>query len=270
MYTRYRRASQIAVLVLMFLIPILNRYEIYAITGTFYAVNIGGLGIADPATILQAIFASARLTVPLLSAALFPVILAFLFGRVWCGWMCPYHVVSDAAVWLRNRFRANVLKRTEPERLPCAGSVRGNTVRFGFLMLGSFAAGAIGIPVLNYVNAPGVLSTEAMILVKERAVSLEVGFIVGLFVLELCLLPRFWCRLFCPTGAVVSVFRLPFTVRVANELKAPRVPCCTENHCSASCPMGLSPYREGHNLLCTNCGRCIDACPKQRLRFDGF
>jgi ferredoxin-type protein NapH len=270
MYTPYRRASQIAVLVVMFLIPVLNRYEIYAITGTFYAINVGGLGIADPATILQAVFASAQLTVPLLSAALFPILLAILFGRIWCGWMCPYHVVSDAAAWLRSRFRTGVLKRTEPDRLPCPGSFRANTVRFGFLVLGSFVAGAIGIPVLNYINAPGVLSTEAMIFVKERSLSLEFAFIAGLFVLELILLPRFWCRLFCPTGAVVSVFRLPFTVRVANELKTPRVPCCEENRCTATCPMGLSAYREGDSLLCTNCGRCIDGCPNQRLRFKGF
>jgi ferredoxin-type protein NapH len=118
------------------------------------------------------------------------------------------------------------------------------------------------------------LSTEAMILVKERLVSLEFTFIALLFLLELLVFPRFWCRLFCPTGAFIAVFRLPFTLRVGTSVRTPKTPCCKENRCSGACPMGLAPFREGNNLLCTNCGLCIDACRAVegpgRLRFLGF
>jgi ferredoxin-type protein NapH len=96
------------------------------------------------------------------------------------------------------------------------------------------------------------------------------AFIILLLGLELSVLPRFWCRYFCPTGAFISVFRAPLTLRIGNVIKAPKTACCRENHCSKACPMGLTPYNEGSNLLCTNCGLCVDACQSKRLRFKGF
>ncbi|MBI5570115.1 MAG: 4Fe-4S binding protein [Desulfomonile tiedjei] len=269
-YRPYRRAVQAGVFALMFAVPILNLFEIYAVTGTFYAINIGGLGIADPVVILQAVFAAGTVGGPLLTAAIFPIFLALLFGRVWCGWMCPYHVIADGLSWARRTLRSRLFGTTEPEPLSIPRPFTANMTRYGFLAAGVIAAGAIGIPVLNYVSAPGIVSTEAMILVKERTVSIEIGFILLLIVLEITVLPRFWCRLFCPTGAFLAVFRGPFTLRVGTGARNPKSPCCSENHCSTACPMGLAPFREGQNLLCTNCGRCVDACTSKRLRFMGF
>ncbi|MBI4965403.1 MAG: 4Fe-4S binding protein [Desulfomonile tiedjei] len=274
MYRPYRRIVQIGVFAVMFLIPVLNLYEIYAVTGTFYAINIGGLGIADPVVIFQAVFASGELTIPLLTAAIFPVFLALLLGRVWCGWMCPYHLLADAAAWLRGALVPRVLGRELDQKLALPVALPANICRFGFLIAGTVIAGAIGIPVLNYVNAPAITSTEAMIFVKERSLSLEFGFIALLMLLEVSFLPRFWCRLFCPTGALVSLFRTRFTLHVGTDIKTPKAPCCKENLCSQACPMGLKPFREGRDLLCTNCARCIDACRSGslhgRLRFKGF
>ncbi len=270
MYTPYRRACQLTVFCLMFLVPVLNLYEIYALTGTFYAINIGRLGIADPVVILQAVFAVRELTAPLAAAVVFPVFLALVLGRVWCGWMCPYHLLSDWAVWIREKFRALLRGTTEVAPLPIRKSFTANMSRYGFLLVGTAAAGAIGIPVLNYLSAPGILSTEAMIFVKNRQISLEFGFIASVWLLELTFLPRFWCRMFCPTGAFIALFRTRYTLGIGAGSTPARGPCCRENHCSAVCPMGLAPYREGNNLLCTNCGRCIDACPHGRLGFRGF
>jgi ferredoxin-type protein NapH len=274
MFRPYRRASQFAVFLLMFAIPVLNLYEIYAVTGTFYAINIGGLGIADPSAILQSIFAAGQFAPPILFSVFFPVLFAYLFGRVWCGWMCPYHVISDGIAWLRAKVRGRIRDSSEPEIPAFPIPFKANVVRFSFLLLGTAAAGIMGIPVLNYVNAPGILSTEAMILVRNLTVSVEIGFIAAVLLVELLFLPRFWCRLFCPTGAVVSLFRAPFTLRVVSGSKKQSSPCCMEETCSAACPMGLAPYREGRNLLCTNCARCIDACRGGKgtsmLRFRGF
>ena len=274
MFRPYRRTVQVAFFALMFAIPVLNSYENYTITGTYYALQVGGLEAADPAAILQAVFASGEFALPILGALLFPVLFALVLGRVWCGWMCPYHLLSDGAFRLRTLFRAKLPGRQEAESLAVPGSLKANLCRYAFLLVGTAAAGVIGIPVLNFVNAPGILSTEAMILVRQHTLSVEFGFIAAIFLVELFFFPRFWCRLFCPTGACLALIRAPFTLRVRAAVGNPKDPCCKENACSPACPMGLAPYREGPDLLCTNCARCIDACRggKDRpvLGFTGF
>jgi ferredoxin-type protein NapH len=270
MYLPYRRAAQLSVVVLMFVVPILNIYEMYAITGTFYAINFGGLGVADPSVILQAIFAAGELTIPLLTAAIFPIFVAILLGRFWCGWLCPYLLAAECIDWLRNHLYTGILKRPLTSSSVIKGSFTANLCRYSFLIVGTALAGAIGIPLLNYINAPGIMSAEAMIFVKERTVSLEFWFIVILLALQLTMLPKIWCRLFCPTGSVLALFRIPVTMRVSSNSKNPATPCCKENSCTAVCPMGLEPYQEAGNLLCVNCGKCIDSCRFNRLKLTGF
>jgi ferredoxin-type protein NapH len=267
----YRRAVQTGAFAFMFIVPALNVYEIFSVTGTFYAIKIGGLEIADPSVILQSVFAVGRFSAPLLSASIFPVLFALLFGRAWCGWICPYHLVSDAACWLRRSVRGRALKERELHDVSAqTRPFTANVSRFAFLTLGISLAGILGLPVLNYVSAPGILSTEAMILVKEHTLSVEATFILTILFIEMVYAPRFWCRMFCPTGALLSLFRNRFTVGVRNRPKGASTPCCREDSCSAACPMGLAPFREAADLLCTNCGRCIDSCAHNRLSFTGF
>ncbi len=264
-YRRLRKVTQFGAIMFMFITPILSLYEIYAITGSFYAVNVGGLGIADPSVILQAVFAVGSLTVPLAGAALFPIALALLFGRIWCGWLCPYHTMADGVAFLRRK-----VGKVPADKDNVGPAFRNNITRFGFLTLGVVVAGAIGIPVLNYVNAPGIISTEALIFVKEHWVSVEILFIAAILLLELTLLPRFWCRMFCPTGAVISLFARPSSLHVSPGPVNPQTPCCKDAWCVGSCPMGLIPYRESRDRLCTNCGLCVDACRPGRMQFRGF
>lgn len=269
-YGPFRLATQIAVFLLMFIIPVLNIYELYLITGTYYALNVGGLGIADPVVILQAIFASGQLTLPLMTAAVFPILVALILGRVWCGWLCPYLFIADRIESIRRIFRKNSHGPSTERSNRASNSFRANFVRFLFLIGGTALGGMVGIPILNFVSAPGILSTEAMIFVKERSVSIEILFLFVILALQLTVLPRFWCRLFCPTGSVLSLLRTPYTLCVESLSKNPVGPCCKENSCSDVCPMKLEPYRESQDLLCVNCGKCVDACKFNRLRFGGM
>ncbi len=269
-YATPRLVIQIFFFLLMFIIPVLNIYEIYFVTGTYYALSLGGLGVADPVVILQAMFASGQLTIPLMTAALFPFLVALLLGRVWCGWLCPYLFVADRIDSIRRLVSRKIFSGQKESVKKTSSSFRTNFVRFSVLIGGTAIGGILGIPLLNYFSAPGILSTEAMIFVKERSFSIEITFLAILFGLQLTILPRFWCRLFCPTGAFLSVIRSPLTLRVEFVGKTSSTPCCKENSCSKVCPMGLKPYMESHDLLCVNCGRCVDACKFNRLKFGGL
>ena len=137
--------------------------------------------------------------IPVTVLAAVTAVLTLVLGRVWCGWMCPYHLMADLTAWLRTSFRKRILGKSDWEAPTVPTPFKANVIRYGFLLVGTLAAGAIGIPILNYVSAPGILSTEAMILVRQGTLSLEFGFIAIILLLELFLFPRFWCRLFCPS-----------------------------------------------------------------------
>lgn len=267
----FRLGVQLAVFFMMFAIPVLNAYELYFVTGTYYALNVGGLGVADPVVILQAMFASGQLTVPLLSAVIFPILVALVFGRVWCGWCCPYLFVADRIESLRRWCKQTFFKEPGlPSSMGSQNSLQANLIRFLFLFGGTALGGILGIPVLNYFSAPGIMSTEAMIFIKEHWFSVEVFFLFALLTVQLTVWPRFWCRFFCPTGTTLSLIRSPYTLRVESTGRDTSSPCCKENSCSDVCPMKLRPYMESGDLLCVNCGKCVDACKLSRLKFAGI
>ena len=100
-----RRFSQIGALALIFLIPILNKNEIYAILGNFYSLSIGNLEIADPAIVIQTILLTKKIVIPMLLAGLVPIIITLFLGKVFCSWACPYFLISEMGAKLRGTFK---------------------------------------------------------------------------------------------------------------------------------------------------------------------
>ena len=91
-YTRLhfmRRLVQFLAMSFIFVIPILNMLGIRQIIGTYYSISIGNLDIIDPALMLQTIFLTKEIYFPLLLAGIIPLILTLIFGKVFCGWVCP-------------------------------------------------------------------------------------------------------------------------------------------------------------------------------------
>ena len=90
-----RRIVQLIVVIFLILIPVLNRHQINFIIGTFYSLSIGHLDFADPTMVLQTILLAKKLYFPLLLAGALPLIIALLFGRIFCGWICPFNAMAE-------------------------------------------------------------------------------------------------------------------------------------------------------------------------------
>jgi len=84
---------------------------------------------------------------------------------------------------------------------------RTNKIRFLTIVFAIFIAGIAGIPLLNLVSAPGIISSQALVLIKFHYLTFEIVFIVILLFLEF-FYPKFWCRFFCPQGIFLSLFRI--------------------------------------------------------------
>ena len=97
-----RRISQLSVLGLFVLGPMAG---IWIARGNFAASEIGGVvTLGDPYIVVQSLFGGSVPALPVAGGALI-VLLFYLVvgGRVYCGWVCPVNVVTDAAHWLREK-----------------------------------------------------------------------------------------------------------------------------------------------------------------------
>ena len=183
--------------------------------------------------------------------ALVLVVASALFGRVFCGWVCPLGTAMDAASLVRCRRRSGPLS----ERL--------SSMRFWVLVV-LIGAAIVGVNFARWLD-PLVMSSGALHLACVARLDwtaaaigwMVVGAVIGLVFLA----PRFWCRTLCPLGAALSlVARLaPYRRRVSGS-------CMHCGVCSAACPMGQSP-RKHSPMECIGCRRCEAACPEQATAF---
>lgn len=185
------------------------------------------------------------------SFALALVVVTALFGRVFCGWVCPLGTAIDAANLVRIRRPSGSLV----ERL--------SSVRFWVLLV-LIGAAVAGVNFAGWLD-PLVISSRALHLGRGARldwVAAAVGWtVVGTVMGLVFFAPRFWCRTLCPLGAALSlVARLtPYRRRVGES--------CTEcGACSAACPMGQSRIKNSP-IECIGCRRCEATCPEQAISF---
>jgi len=254
---KLRRTAQISTLIAIFVIPFMNVWELYFIKGTFYSMDIGDAAIADPLAVFQSMVASGIVNIYMLGSLVIPFALMMLLGRVWCSWFCPYYLFAEWVEAAKKRFGLKLNKPAYTESYPSKAS----RFRFIFLLIGLLVMMIIGVPVLNLISAPGIISSQALVVVKFGYVTFELAIVMVILFMELFYY-RYWCRLFCPTGTFLSLFRNKrgMTVRkVVDE-------CSMCKSCIKVCPAVINPMEEGASLHCHNCGDCIDACPDNKKR----
>ena len=171
------------------------------------------------------------------------LLLTVILGRVWCGWLCPQTVFNDLAELIGDRFR----KRVSPivSRLIEHGTAVIVSALISFNLLCWFMAPArVAAMLLDFIANP--LLTACFLLVT----------LFGY--LNLILVKRSFCRSYCPYGRFQAALTDAGTLNLA-FLEETRERCLRCNACVRCCPMDID-VREGFQIECINCGRCIDAC----------
>jgi ferredoxin-type protein NapH len=242
-FTATRKTVQYIILAGIFIVPVLNLFEIYFIKGSFISIEIGSLDVADPVMILQTVF-TGNLALPLVASAALPVLMAALFGRLWCSFFCPYTTIMELLEKIpflrRKLFRKKARKNSENIR---------NILFLAML----FTVGVAGLPLLNLISPSAVLSVQAILIIK-RIPTVEILFIALAIGLEFVSL-RLVCRYICPTGICLSFFQNRRSLRPVHSGS-----CLNCGKCSIICPMGVNPTADLPSSFCHNCGKCIEIC----------
>ena len=192
---------------------------------------------------------------------------SLLFGRMICGWMCPFGLVQE----LLHKIPTPKLKKSPVTRIlsylkyvilvffvlivPIMYAFRNTPLPAfcKYICPAGTLEGGIGL-LSNAVNASyfsmlGPLFTWKFLLM----VSLLVG---SLFIF------RLFCRFVCPLGALYGLFNKlsVFGVRVENSK------CTNCGLCLSHCKLDI---KEVGDQECISCGECIGVCPTKAIQWKG-
>jgi polyferredoxin len=246
----------------------------------------------DPLLVLANTLASRTLLLGSL-LALITLLLTLVFGRAWCGWLCPLGTVLDWFPFKRGRD-----KRPAPTEgwrkvkyqlllITLFAALFGNLtllfldplailfrtlstviwpaldriVTTGETLLYPIPAFSAPITWLESVIRPVLLPAEPVFYIGTL---LFAAFFVILVTLNL-LAPRFWCRYLCPLGGLLGLIS-----RVAFFRREVTAPCKGCKLCTASCPTGtIDPAKNyaSDPAECTLCMECLEPCPRGLIKF---
>jgi ferredoxin-type protein NapH len=155
------------------------------LAGNLSASSLAGvLPMADPFAVLQMLLARQPLATEVLVGALVVLLLyGVLSGRVFCAWVCPMNLVTDAAATTRRALGldAGVGRGHDLLRIPA-------TTRYAVLALALAVSAGLGAAAFEWVSPVAMLHRELI-----YGAGLGLAGALGIFLLDTFVLHRGWC-----------------------------------------------------------------------------
>jgi MauM/NapG family ferredoxin protein len=219
--------------------------------------------------------------------------LSILFGRAWCGWLCPVGTTLD----LFSFRKVSNKKRVIPENLrrgkfillvailiasvfgnlsllildPITLWVRTLTGGVGPILNTAFTVSEQALSNISWLGSslqwldqlmrPAVFPSEVT---GVRLVWLPILLFSTIILLNL-VVERFWCRYLCPLGGLFG-----WISKIALVKRNVTTDCTKCGKCSPSCPTGTIDAAHGYASdpgECTMCMNCLATCSSSKFRF---
>jgi polyferredoxin len=279
-------------------------------SGTFHGdaerVRVGlpveGFLLADPFVAAMTLLATRTVYRGLLWS-LGVLALTLVFGRVFCGWICPFGTLHHFTAWLFPSRYGKGHKRVESNKTHAvrqrvkyyllyaslAAAVAGSAIG-GLLDPICISVRAIGLAVLpaaHYIAraaGAGAAETDSAALVATTDATQEFvsrallqnkpfyyhhAWLIGVLFVAVVFMnrvvPRFWCRVLCPLGAFLGTFaRFALFGMEKDHAKCTDCNLCLVHCQGADSPQGGVKWRQDECHMCMN---CEDACPEDVIKF---
>ena len=222
-------------------------------------------------------------------------LLVFVFGRAFCGWICPVPVLDKVRAFFRSPKKRKQLEQAKHDEmldiakfeLGCGGKggdcgscsackqQRQKLDSRHYVLGGALLSTAIfGFPVFCLVCPIGLTFATVLVfwrLFASADMTVAVVLIPLMLIIELVFL-RKWCTRFCPMAGLMNLmsrFSHTFkpTIDDSKCLETSKgTPC---SRCAMVCEADINlrhpEYGERTLADCTRCHSCVDACPASAI-----
>ncbi len=203
----------------------------------------------------------------------FIILFTVIFGRVFCGWVCPQTIFMEMVFrkieyWLEGDRKAQMTLRTQPWN---SKTLSRRILKIILFFAVSFA---IANTFLMYI-----IGSDAVWNIATEPVTQHVGGFSAIVVFSLVFFfIYYWfreqvCLIVCPYGRMQGVMLdknsiavtydhvrgEPRTKHIKKTADQPHGDCVDCLECIRVCPTGID-IRNGLQLECVNCTACMDAC----------
>ncbi|MBN1959705.1 MAG: 4Fe-4S binding protein [Deltaproteobacteria bacterium] len=225
----------------------------------------------DPLVALSAGLASREIH-PLLLMSVPIIIITLIFGRFFCGWLCPFGTIHHACSFVAKKRRvSDRIKINNPRKI--------FKLKY-FILLALLAMALLGSNQIGWLDPIAftwrAMSTALIPALDNLAWGVYQGerhfhassIIAFLFVVAISLnfiIPRLYCRLLCPLGALLGLLSRFSLFRLHRNLDL----CNNCNVCGADCAGAAQPQDKLRVNECLLCLNCIEACPRGGIKY-GF
>jgi len=163
---------------------------------------------------------------------------ALLYGRLYCGWMCPQTTLSELAGFLERIFNRKRVRKP-----------------------GGIALGKTAVVLLSALVSASLVSyflDPADRLSPPTAAWISFAILAAIIAADLLLLKHRFCVGICPYGIIQSIVQDQRTLGVSLDKDLTNI-CLHCKSCIRSCFMGIDIRVAHFHPHCVNCGDCIDS-----------
>ncbi len=168
------------------------------------------------------------------------VFITVMFGRIWCGWLCPQTVLTDLTEPVERTSRKGIMNQI-----------------WGYLWAALLSI-IVGASLIWYFVSPYEFLSR---LLKWNLGSIIWGFwivLTGIVFLDLIFLRRRFCATVCPYAKMQGMLFDSKTLTIAFDTKR-QDECIDCRACVQVCPVQID-IRQGANIACIQCAKCVDKC----------
>lgn len=179
--------------------------------------------------------------------------MSMFYGRVYCSYLCPQMIFSEASLWIESKIKKSVTKYVSWK-----ASHRNLLSKALFYLVVSLASIVLAFIFICYFVEPRDLLHRLLSLDVKTAGGIAGATTTIFTLLDFLFLRQRFCTAVCPYGYLQGMLADDDTllVRYRDEAKE----CVECKKCVRICHMGIDIRTSAYQIECIHCGECIDAC----------